>query len=733
MQNASNPKLKPNLSPAGAWSFALGTSIGWGSLVVTANTYLAQAGPMGSLLGIGLGCLIMLIISCNYAYMMSCFPEAGGAYAFAREAFGYDHAFLNAWFLILTYFAMLWANATSLPLFARYFLGPVFQFGRLYTLFGYDVYFGEALLSIFAILLVAFLCIRFRDSIARLMVGLVALFSAGITIAFIVSIFGDGFQIAPAFIPEKNSLSQIIRIAVISPWAFIGFESISHTTEEFSFKHSRIFPVLLISVITTTLLYIFVILLSVTAYPPEYSSWLEYIQDLDNLSGIDGLPAFYAANRYMGSFGVGLLIISLFALILTSLIGNITALSRLFYALGKDDILPTSFAGLNRHGAPSRAILLVAVVSIFIPFLGRTAIGWIVDVTTLGATLIYGIVSASALKLANTRKDRLQRYTGIAGVAIMIGFGIYLLVPNLFGAGSMEAESYFLFMVWAVLGFFIFRAVLRKDQAKRFGQSIIVWIALLSLILFVSLVWMSRNIMSATTIGFQHINAFYASADVPGGSSLIMQEINNIRAATSRSIIVVILVFALSLGVLLNNYALMSRRVKNSELQLGRVRDMAHRDPLTGVKSKHAYAEKEQEIDSLIKAGNAGAFAVVVCDVNGLKFINDTQGHKAGDQYIRQACHLICELFQHSPVYRTGGDEFVVLLAGRDYEQREEIMKELHETSLAHISEGGVVVSGGISDFSAENDTTIHTVFERADALMYKEKQFLKSMGAATR
>ena len=89
---------------------ASGTSVGWGSLVVTSNTYLAQAGPWGSVLGLILGTVIMVVISKNYAYLIHSFPEPGGAYAYSRDVFGYDHGFLTGWFLALTYFAMLWAN-----------------------------------------------------------------------------------------------------------------------------------------------------------------------------------------------------------------------------------------------------------------------------------------------------------------------------------------------------------------------------------------------------------------------------------------------------------------------------------------------------------------------------------------------------------------------------------------------------------------------------------------------
>ena len=95
-------QLLKHMSAPGAWAFAIGTAVGWGSLVVTSNTYLIQAGPAGSILGLAAGMAIMLVIGWNYAYMMHCYPEAGGAYAFTREAFDYDQGFLAAWFLAMT-------------------------------------------------------------------------------------------------------------------------------------------------------------------------------------------------------------------------------------------------------------------------------------------------------------------------------------------------------------------------------------------------------------------------------------------------------------------------------------------------------------------------------------------------------------------------------------------------------------------------------------------------------
>ena len=83
---------------------------------------------------------------------------------------------------------------------------------------------------------------------------------------------------------------------------------------------------------------------------------------------------------------------------------------------------------------------------------------------------------------------------------------------------------------------------------------------------------------------------------------------------------------------------------------------------------------------------------------------------------------MICEIFSHSPVYRIGGDEFVMLLTGRDYESRNDLMCELHRLSSNNIGKDGVIVSGGLADLNPNQDQSIQNVFERADARMYEKK-----------
>ncbi len=724
-------QMTRNLTPLSAWAFSIGTSIGWGSLIVTSNTYLAKAGPLGSTFGMLIGCAVMLIISVNYAYMMNIYPNAGGAYTFTKQVFGHDYGFLTAWFLSLTYLAILWANATSVPLFARYFVGDIFQKGRMYAVFGYDVYFGEAILSIAAIMLIAFLCSVQKRIIAKSMIVMALLFTAGIIICFVFAIMHHGIEFYPEYAPSRGKFSQIIRIAVISPWAFIGFESISHASEETVFPRTRYLRILIISVVSTTALYIFVTLLSATAYPKEFDSWFEYIMNIDNLEGLEGLPAFYAADHYMGKTGVGILMAALLALILTSLVGNITALSRLFCSLARDRILPERFARLNRHSVPGNAIWLIAATSVVFPFIGRTAIGWIVDVTTFGATLIYGLVSGTVVKRASERRDKGAYTAGILGVILMIANLLYLLIPNLFTSGSMERESYFLFVIWSLLGFVYFRVLLQKDRTGQLGRSIVVWISLFSLIVFVALVWLYQSIIGATSDSLSYVEKYYVEAGLHQiQTGVVSRQLDIVRQTTAKTVSVVVILLALSLIILIGIFRIMRQRAQLSEVQLGQAKKLASTDPLTGVKNRTAFAERERLVDEQISAGTSGPFGIVVCDLNGLKYINDTYGHQTGDEWIRKTSKIICDFFSHSPVYRNGGDEFVVFLSGRDFENRIQILSDLHQQSVDNIATNEAVIAAGFAEYVKGTDSKVHAVFARADAAMYKEKMLLKGMGA---
>ena len=162
------------------------------------------------------------------------------------------------------------------------------------------------------------------------------------------------------------------------------------------------------------------------------------------------------------------------------------------------------------------------------------------------------------------------------------------------------------------------------------------------------------------------------------------------------------------------------------EQAFSQAREQAYRDPLTGVKSKHAYVEAESGLNEAITQGEAGDFSVVVCDVNGLKEVNDECGHAAGDELLRDAAMEVCHIFTHSPVYRYGGDEFVVLLRGQDHENRAALLEQLAAVNKEHVRAGGTIIACGMADYTPGLDGSLKAVFERADAAMYADKKQLK-------
>ncbi len=163
------------------------------------------------------------------------------------------------------------------------------------------------------------------------------------------------------------------------------------------------------------------------------------------------------------------------------------------------------------------------------------------------------------------------------------------------------------------------------------------------------------------------------------------------------------------------------------EKELALAQERANRDSLTGVKSKHAYSETELKLNEEIRAGTAQPFALAFCDVNGLKTVNDSLGHAAGDELLRRAAMIICNIFDHSPVYRYGGDEFVALLRGRDYDNRARLLEQLTRESREHAASGGIVVACGISEYVPGQDREVAEVLKRADAAMYVDKNAIKT------
>ena len=174
----------------------------------------------------------------------------------------------------------------------------------------------------------------------------------------------------------------------------------------------------------------------------------------------------------------------------------------------------------------------------------------------------------------------------------------------------------------------------------------------------------------------------------------------------------------------INNVDSQIKQKQNYEKRLALAQSAANIDALTSVKNRHAYIETENRINRQIEEHHQQDFAIVIFDVNDLKKINDTKGHKAGDKYLRDASRIICNIFKHSPVFRVGGDEFTVIARDDDYMNIDELINKMHEHNNNALNNGGIVIACGMSKY--KNDICVASVFERADQKMYQNKRFLK-------
>ena len=217
------------------------------------------------------------------------------------------------------------------------------------------------------------------------------------------------------------------------------------------------------------------------------------------------MPVFAASKKALGTAGVAVIGGAMLAAQMTGIFGTLVASSRLMHAMSKGGAIPSWFGRLNRDGTPANAVLFVICVSFVIPFFGRTVTGWPVDVSNLGAAVAYGYTSAAAFALSRKETGRAAfagMAFGIVGVAMAVTFCLLILVPNYISGDSLAAESYLVLAVWCLAGFLQYRHVFLVDWLSRFGHSVVVWISILVLIFFSSLMWVRLAVYDASEAAF---------------------------------------------------------------------------------------------------------------------------------------------------------------------------------------------------------------------------------------
>ena len=172
--------------------------------------------------------------------------------------------------------------------------------------------------------------------------------------------------------------------------------------------------------------------------------------------------------------------------------------------------------------------------------------------------------------------------------------------------------------------------------------------------------------------------------------------------------------------------------LRRAKRKVAEMDELAHKDSLTGIKNKAAYDETAALLDKKISSGGA-EFFIAMIDVNFLKRVNDTYGHERGNIYLLNAAKLICSVFGTEHVYRIGGDEFVVVVAGEKVSLCEyfvtQFKTEMERKNSNATLEPWEKVSAavGTAIYRAGVDKSADEVFKRADKEMYENKLAMKA------
>lgn len=185
-------------------------------------------------------------------------------------------------------------------------------------------------------------------------------------------------------------------------------------------------------------------------------------------------------------------------------------------------------------------------------------------------------------------------------------------------------------------------------------------------------------------------------------------------------------ILAVTLGIVLCCFILSNkiavklfRRISNPLYH-----DYANTDRLTDLKNKNSF---DTDIHNIENGQKQEKYSIVVIDLNGLKKVNDSQGHQVGDRYIQNSARILKASVKenHQVIYRIGGDEFVIIARSNSLRTLEELVLEIQaniekENSCSSMK---ISMSIGYAVFDHGIDRNFSQTFQRADIMMYENKR----------
>jgi len=154
-----------------------------------------------------------------------------------------------------------------------------------------------------------------------------------------------------------------------------------------------------------------------------------------------------------------------------------------------------------------------------------------------------------------------------------------------------------------------------------------------------------------------------------------------------------------------------------NHLLLNRLEELSENDLLTGVKNRNAMNNWVTDFNEG-KIPMPKSIGTIFIDLNGLKVINDIEGHAAGDNFLKAAANMLKNIFKDCEIYRAGGDEFLIIAQNVSKEHLEECIQNLHSNRY-----NSSQIHFAVGFYYQEGQCNIIQAMKKADALMYEDKR----------
>jgi len=385
-------------------ALSFGAMIGW-MWVWTTGTWILAAGTWGAVAAIIVGAIIVTFVAFCYAELTPALPVAGAELAYSIRTMGNSQAFIAEWCIVAGYVFVAAFEAVAFPTVLGYVFPGYDKHGYLWTIAGWEVYASWVAVGVCGTILFTFL--NYKGVSIAATVNLILTIVLGLVgITFVAGTLsqGDSANLVPAF----TNLKGFALVLGMTPLAFVGFNVIPQTAPEINLPYKQIGKVLMLSVVIASLWYGLITL----------GVGMAMTHDELVYSDANGLATLDAAIKVYGR-GITLVIIcGGLCGILTTWIGFFVGGSRAICAMANAKMLPEFLGKIHPvNRTPSNAIILIGLVTMFSPLLGRKVGVFLIDAGSFLIIISWFFVCYSFVKMRKFEPELERPYKAPGGVA----------------------------------------------------------------------------------------------------------------------------------------------------------------------------------------------------------------------------------------------------------------------------------------------------------------------------